>query len=122
MPKTDVVFFKDEKGKVPVLEWLDKLSDKIEAKALVRIEELAQCGHEMRRPHADYLRDGIYELRWRHQSVNYRILYFFQDRAAVVLSHGFTKEDIVPSKEIEQAIKNKVLCEAKPKVHIYEGE
>lgn len=64
MPKTDVVFFKDEKGKVPVLEWLDKLPDKIEAKALVRIEELAQCGHEMRRPHADYLRDGIYELRW----------------------------------------------------------
>jgi hypothetical protein len=32
---------KDEKEKVPVLEWLDKLPDKIEAKALVRIGELA---------------------------------------------------------------------------------
>jgi len=122
MPKTNVVFFKDEKGKVPVLEWLDNLPDKIEAKALVRIEELAACGHEMRRPHADYLRDGIYELRWCHQSVNYRILYFFQGRFAVVLSHGFTKEDIVPSKEIERAMTNKVLCETKPKIHIYEGE
>jgi phage-related protein len=122
MPKTSVVFFKDAKGKVPVLEWLDKLPDKIEVKALVRIEELALCGHELRRPHADFLRDGIYELRWSHQSVNYRILYFFQGRVAVVLSHGFTKEDIVPPKEIEQAIKNKILCETKPKVHIYEGE
>lgn len=122
MPKTTVVFFKDEKGKVPVLEWLDKLPNKIEAKALVRIEELAEWGHEMRRPHADFLRDGIYELRWRHQSVNYRILYFFQGRSAVVLSHGFTKEDVVPPKEIEQALKNKALCEAKPKMHVYEGE
>lgn len=122
MPKTNVVFFKDEKGRVPVLEWLDKLPDKIEAKALVRVEELAQCGHEMRRPHADYLRDGIYELRWRHQSVNYRILYFFQNRTAVVLSHGFTKEDVVPPKELERAIKNKVLCDSNPKVYIYEGE
>lgn len=121
MPKTSIVFFKDEKGTVPVLEWLDKLSDKIEAKARVRIEALAQMGYELRRPHADYLRNGIYELRWRHQSVNYRILYFFQGQSAVVLSHGLTKEDIVQPKEIDLAIRNKALCESKPKLHLYEG-
>jgi phage-related protein len=122
MAKTNVVFFKDPGGKVPVLEWLDKLPDKIEAKALVRIEELAQWGYEMRRPYCDYLRDEIYELRWRHQSVNYRILYFFHGRTAVVLSHGFTKEDQVPSKEIAQAIKNKLLYRSNPKVYTHEGE
>jgi len=29
--------------------------------------------------------------------VNYRILYFFHDRTATVLSHGLTKEGRVPS-------------------------
>ncbi|MBF0107431.1 MAG: type II toxin-antitoxin system RelE/ParE family toxin [Deltaproteobacteria bacterium] len=121
MPKTSVVFFKDERGMVPVLQWLDRLPDIIEAKALVRIEELAQYGHEMRRPHAAYLRDGIYELRWKHQSVNYRILYFFRGRSAVILSHGLTKEDVVPPREIERAIKNKILCESNPHLYVYEG-
>lgn len=120
MPKTTVVFFKNEKGNVPVLEWLDNLPNKIAAKARVRIEELEAQGHEMKRPYADYLRDGIYELRWRHQSVNYRILYFFQGRSTVVLSNGLTKENVVPPKEIEQAIKNKTICEARPRIHIYE--
>lgn len=120
MPRTTVVFFKDVKKKVPVLEWLDNLPDKIAAKARVRIEELGVQGYEMKRPYADYLRAGIYELRWRHQSVNYRILYFFQGRAVVVLSNGLTKEDVVPPKEIEQAIKNKVLYDASPNMHVYE--
>jgi hypothetical protein len=34
----------------------------------------------LRRPHADYLEDGIYELRWRNGTVQYRILYFFHGR------------------------------------------
>ena len=37
---------------------------------------LSQLGHELRRPLADYLDQGIYELRARIGQVNYRILYF----------------------------------------------
>lgn len=114
MSQVEVIFFEDPKGQCPVLEWFKKLPKKVEAKGRTRIEELAKQGHELRRPLADYLRDGIYELRWRFQSVNYRILYFFHDRKAVVLSHGFTKEDIVPPKEIDVALKNKDLFEANP--------
>jgi hypothetical protein len=37
-------------------------------------------GHELRRPEADFLRDGIYELRASLGGVHHRILYFFLPR------------------------------------------
>lgn len=122
MSKVEVIFYKDEGDVCPVLKWLDRLPSRIEAKARVRIELLAEQGHELRRPEADYLRDDIYELRWRYQSVNYRILYFFHGRTAVVLSHGLTKEDVVPPKEIERAIKNKELFITDPKARTFTME
>jgi phage-related protein len=61
------------------------------------------CG----RPEADYLRYGIYELRASYQGVHYRVLYFFAGKAVVVLSHGTTKEDRVPNREIDRAIERK---------------
>lgn len=121
MPSTRVVFFKDEGG-CPVLDWLDQLSKKIQAKAQVRIERLAEMGHELRRPEADYLRDNIYELRWRVQSVNYRILYFFHGKEVVVLSNGLTKEDRVPPREINLAVERKAAFESDPAGHTYSEE
>src|SRR5260370_1886772 len=99
MPKIRVVFYKEDDGSVPILEWLDSLPDRALDKCTVRIERLAELGHELRRPEADLLRDGIYELRIGLQHVNYRILYFFHGRLAALASHGITKEDQVPSKE-----------------------
>ena len=64
-------------------------------------------GHELRRPEADFLRDGIYELRVGLQHVNYRMLYFFHGRTAAVVSDGLVKEAEVPAKEIEKAIERK---------------
>ncbi len=61
----------------PFLDWFDGLPPKAQDKCRVRIERLRELGHELRRPEADYLRDGIYELRVKHQGVNYRLLYFF---------------------------------------------
>ena len=77
MPRTDVVYFREEDGSVPVLEWLDQMPPKVRDKFLVRIERLEECGFELRRPEAAHLRDGVYELRVRHQNVHYRVLYFF---------------------------------------------
>jgi Phage derived protein Gp49-like (DUF891) len=47
------------------------------------------------------------ELRASYQGIHYRILYFFSGKAAVVLSHGITKEREVPAKEIDRAIQRK---------------
>ena len=49
-------------------------------------------GHELRRPEADFLRDGIYELRVSRRGVHRRILYFFHGKFAAVVSHGLVKE------------------------------
>lgn len=121
MPKVGVVFF-SEQGGCPVLDWLDRLPARVRVKALVRIERLADMGHELRRPEGDYLRDDIYELRWRFQSVNYRILYFFHGRESVVLAHGLTKEAAVPAPEIALAVRRKALYEADPASHTHAEE
>ncbi len=122
MPRISVVFYKEEDGAVPVLEWLDSLQPKALDKCVVRIERLRELGHELRRPETDYLRDGIYELRVGLQHVNYRILYFFHGRTAAVLSQGLAKEAAVPPKEIERAIERKRKFERGPKVaHVSGG-
>lgn len=65
------------------------------------------------------MRDKIYELRINFQSINYRILYFFYENQAVVISQGIIKEKEVPLLEIEQAIKNKTKFENNPELHTY---
>ena len=65
------------------------------------------------------MRDGIYELRAALQHVNYRILYFFHGREAVVLSHGFMKERVVPPKEIEKAVQRMNKFKRNPEGHTH---
>lgn len=118
MPATEVIFFKDIKERVLVLEWMDEQIQKVQDKLIARIERLGEMGHELRRPEADYLRDEIYELRVKHLRVNYRILYFFHDQKAI-LSHGLTKEDIVPPGDIDDAATNKKIYIINPAQHTY---
>jgi len=103
MPRTPVIFYRNDDGSVPVLDWLRELPAKAQDKCRVRLERLHELGHELRRPEADYLRDGIYELRVRLGTVNYRMLYFFHGQTAAVVSHGLAKEAQAPPREIELA-------------------
>lgn len=73
-------------------------------------------------PEADYLRDKIYELRTKHGRVNLRMLYFFHGKQAVVVSHGLTKEDEVPPREIDLAVERKARFEKAPEKHTFRGE
>jgi hypothetical protein len=125
MPKINVAFFREADGQAPVANWLRdlmKTTEKAWAHCRARIEMLAQFGHELRRPAADYLRDDIYELRAKQGHVQYRILYFFHERQVAILAHSLTKEDTIPPVEIERAIKRKKLFESNPKKHTYETE
>jgi phage-related protein len=113
LAQTEVFFFRQPKdGSVPLLEWLDDLPLKVKAKCAERIDRLGELGHELRRPEADFLRDGIYELRASYQGVHYRMLYFFAGKAVVVVSHGLTKEREVPPREIDHAVECKHMVEA----------
>src|SRR5439155_23253883 len=108
MPKTPVVLYQETDGTAPFLQWFDGLSTKGQDKCRVRIERLVWLGHELRRPKADLLRDGIHELRAAHGGLNYRILYFFHGREAVVFSHGIVKQGAdIPDRDSKQAIARK---------------
>lgn len=124
MPITKVVFYQDAPGKAPVVRWLERLR-KVDPKAWancrVRIEQLVLRGHELRRPAADHLRDGIYELRAKHFKVQYRILYFFDGKNVAILAHSIIKKgNEVGDHEIELAISRKDRFKAEPELHTYE--
>lgn len=123
MPRTKVVLYRSSSGEVPLLDWLDGLVEKARAKCLVRVERLAELGHELRRPEADYLRDDIYELRAKHAGMNYRMLYFFHGREVVVVSHGITKQRAdVPALEIDLARKRREEFTKDPVAHSHEEQ
>ncbi len=117
----DVVFFQDDDGTVPVLAWLRGIADRrVRAKCEVRIGLLAENGSALRRPTADYLRDGIYELRVDYGRVHYRMLYCFDGRAVVVLTHALTKEREILGKDIDIALERCRRYKANRERHRYE--
>lgn len=120
VPQAEVVFYQDGE-EVLFYRWLDSLPVKVQAKCLSLVRLLRSLGHELRRPMADFLRDGIYELRPTYQGVHYRILYFFSGKNVVVISHGLTKESEVSDAEINRAIERKRKYGANPKAHGWKG-
>ncbi len=105
MPETAVRLYREEDGSVPFLDWLSTIPPKAQNKCLAFLERLQTFGHELRRPAADFLRDGVYELRVTLDR-NYRVLYFFHEQTAVI-SHGVVKERRVPPAEIDRALVRK---------------
>ena len=125
MPRTELLFYRDDGGGVPVRDWLEELRKRVRrayAKCAARLRRLAELGYELRRPEADLLREGIYELRARHGRVHYRILYFFHGRNRAILAHALTKEGKVPNTEINRALQRKRAFEQDPERHTYEQE
>jgi hypothetical protein len=116
VPQSEVVFYREGET-VLFVQWLNTLPDKVQAKCLAQVGMLRSQGHELRRPIADFLRDGIYELRPTYQGVNYRILYFFSGKNIVVISHGIAKQSEVPAVEINRAMERKKRYDANPKAH-----
>jgi len=121
MPATDIRFYCEEDD-VPVLQWLENLAERVPkayAKIRAKLSLLAALGHELRRPAADILDDGIYELRAEHQRVNYRLLYCFHGRDVVVLLHGLTKERTIPGADMQRAKDRRTRYLALPDAHTY---
>lgn len=122
MPRTRLVIYQEVDGTAPLLKWLERLARRAPtayAKCVAKLQLLGEMGHELRRPAADFLRDGIYELRIKVITVNYRILYFYHGRNTVVLSHGLTKEKKVPAGEIAKALQAKKRFEGSPDAHTH---
>ena len=120
MPDVEVVFYRETDGDVPMILWLDGLNDRSQNKCFGVISWLAKLGHELRRPHADYVGAGIYELRVKDGRSNHRMLYFFHARSVVVMTHGFMKQQSqIPLLEIRRALGRKKEFEANPGIHSF---
>jgi phage-related protein len=122
MPTAAVLIYQDADGTVPLREWLLTLQAKARADCLAAMRLLGNHGYELRRPYCENLGEGVYELRVKFQRVNLRMLYFFHERGAVVVTHGFAKEKEIPPKEIEFAKVRMKAFQAKPEAHTYRGE
>jgi phage-related protein len=126
MPKTRVLFYQDDRGRAPVVEWLRHLrrSD-VDAydKCAAKIARLQEEGSDLRRPEADYLDDGIYELRAQRQRNQYRILYFFHGQDVAVLHHALArKTNAVPPQELRRAKERRHAFKKNPDKHTYGEE
>jgi phage-related protein len=117
MPRTSVLGYREMDGSVPIVAWLESLPGPARDKCRIRLGRLAELGFELRRPEADYLRHGIYELRASLGGTHYRILYFFLGRSAVVVTHGLVKERVVPPRDIDLAILRRSRVERDPQGH-----
>jgi phage-related protein len=120
VPRTRVYYYRDGDGKVPMNDWLARLPSKALAKCLAYLARLQSEGHELRRPIADYLRDGIHELRPNWAGVHYRLLYFFHGNDAVVVSHGLMKEGRIPGVEIDRAVERMNRFKGDPGSHLFD--
>lgn len=102
----EIQFYKDELGRVPVEDFLDKLDIKMRQKMLRSIQALQEMGIFLRMPLSESLDDGIFELRAKVGSNISRVMYFFIVGNRAVLTHGFVKKtQKTPPRELAKAKK-----------------
>ena len=101
-----VEFYETEDGKTPVVEFLDSLEDKMNAKMVGLMEILEEKGTMLREPYTSPLEDGIFELRAVQGSNISRALFFFYIEGRIIITHGFVKKSQkTPRSQIELARK-----------------
>ena len=104
-----IYFFVDECGRSPVEEFMEDLTEKENMKVRAYLKILKEFGHNVRRPIADYLGEGIYELRPQA----HRVFYFFFMKDSVVLLHMLRKKtDKIPLNDFNLCVKRKMEVEA----------
>ena len=99
-----IYFYVDDRGDNPVMDFIEGLPLRDRAKVFAYLSELKAQGHNFRRPMADYLGDGIYELR----PGNNRIFYFFFLKDNAVLLHALRKKtDKIPVRDLDLCLKRR---------------
>jgi len=101
----EVEFYETRPGRCPTQEFLDSLQVKERVFAQRGLARLETFGPALRRPHIDYLRDDIYEIRVRAPGGHLRFFYFFFVGRKIIVTHAIKKKtDSVPPAEIDRAV------------------
>lgn len=94
-------------GKEPVLEYLDALSEKVQAKIFSYIDLLLEKNGRLKHPYAHHIKDKIWELRIDFGRNYHRIFYFIFTSKRIVLLYAFSKKtNRIPRQELDKAINN----------------
>ncbi len=100
----EVLFYKDEKNREPVREFLQGLDAKTQARFIWSIEQLRVRNISARYPLVKHLEGAIFEIREESKTNIFRILYALFIENRIVLLHGFPKKTQgTPRGEIEKA-------------------
>ncbi len=106
----DCIYYLTESGRSPVEDFIKSLNVRTRQKFFSMVELLEDFGKRLPEPHAKYMGDDIYELRFRGQEGHMRVLYFFYHENTIILVNGFVKKTgKIPSKEKELAAERRKL-------------
>ena len=92
MNKVTCYYFSGANGRMPAKEFIDSLSVKTQAKFSFAKALLEAFGHRLPQPHAKYIGDDLFELRFSGEEGALRVLYFFFHRDKAVFTNGFLKK------------------------------
>ncbi len=97
-----VGYYRDHRGRSPVLEYLDTLQAAERARVVFVIERLQESGIDLGMPHARPLQGRLRELR----AGPIRLLYFADTDRRFVVLHAFRKTTgKTPAREMETALR-----------------
>ena len=97
-------FYRTTRGDEPALDYIRAQVKAHKAKIGRALLYLTDLGHLARRPMADYLGNGLYELRIPVDGHQHRLLYFFHERTVIIVTSAILKnEEKVPPKELMRA-------------------
>ncbi len=103
-------YYESESCRCPVKEFIDSLDPRGQRKFFFVRGLLQEFGHKLPLPHARYIGDGIFELRFGGEEGFIRVLYFFFERNKIIFTNGFLKKsDKTPIKEKQHALERKRL-------------
>jgi phage-related protein len=108
-----ISFVELESGNIPFNKFLDNLSLREKAEVLALMEEfrlLKTNNENLPVSMSKHLRDGIFELRVRHENRISRSMYFYYYEKRIMFTHGFIKKtEKTPNTEIKKAIKYRTI-------------
>jgi len=102
----------------PFLQWMDSLSPSAQIKCIVRIERLEAEGLALSDAGCRHVADGIRQLWFRCDGVEYAILYFSHKQQAVIV-HGCVVSSRLANGDVALASNRKQLFCEQPGRHTY---
>jgi phage-related protein len=101
-------YYMTESGRLPVKEFIKSLDFATRKKYFYVMGLLEEFGHTLPYPHAKYLGNSIFELRFMGSEGAIRVLYFFFVQDKAVLTNGLIKKtNKTPKREIVTALERR---------------